>query len=456
MPTQLLPFLITTTFAVALLAQAPHPSALAQKANDLAHQIGELADVDAPSAEQKRTLAAARKELAEFVAKVTTTAGLAAEHFVEAGSPLLGPCPAEALAISEAGVKAFPQSRFLLDHVGTAHLGLAMARRPGAARVDGLRRAEQAFRQALQLPPDTFHAHAGLFQCLDFLGEVQEALRELRHVLADADGQRAIPTPWVHVTSLLLRAGTPREALATLEAAKTDDDADPLWRPILLLRAHAIAKDVPATEAAAKALRELEDSPRTQLEVADALFFIGRKSDAQKVLARLPAIGKWESDEERVGQLFAQSGAALAAYWQTNDITAKGPLRAGLTKALDHKFVVMDPTAKPKPKESDLSASPRAMAYLVTQAMQSDEGQKDWANRVLLVLSVQASADYKPPAFEAGLLAALEKDRVVADDIPGIVLDARYMIGDPKASGVLTGLHALERITLAPKPPAGK
>jgi hypothetical protein len=191
----------------------------------------------------------------------------------------------------------------------------------------------------------------------------------------------------------------------------------------------------------------IEDTPSTRVEAADALFFVGDKAGAQQQLTKLPAIGKWETEEERIAQLCARSGQALIAYWQATDVSAKGPLRPALVKALGHTFVVVDPGAKPKPKDTDLSGSPLAMAHLVTQAMTADDAERQaWANRVLLALCLQAQAGYRPTPFETGLLAATVDDPAKPADVPGLVLDARWAVGDAEAGCVLSGLHAIERV----------
>jgi hypothetical protein len=97
------------------------------------------------------------------------------------------------------------------------------------------------------------------------------------------------------------------------------------------------------------------------------------------------------------------------------------------------------------------------MAQLLVGAMKADdESIKNWANMVLLVLCIQASADYKPQGIEATLLGNIEKEPVKADDIPGLLLAARRAIGDPDACCVLSGLHAMERIAQPAKTPPKK
>jgi hypothetical protein len=431
-----------TVFAPCAAAQAPSPADLAKRAHALAAQLRE------PASEPARVLA--EEKLAAFVAEATGDAAKdwTAQHFVEAGSPLLQDHAAEALAISEAGAKRFADSRFLWDHVGFARLGLAAENRPGAARVAALQRAKDAFATALKLQPETVHAHVGMFQALDLLDEVDGALRELAAIeAAPVDGKPALPDPGTKRAGLLLRAGKPKDALAALDALGTADADAAVPRAILRVRAYALRKDAAPTMGACRTLLTIEDTPRIRIETADALFFVGDKAAAEKELMRLPPPGKWETEEQRIAQLCVQSGKALAAYWSATDVAPKGPLRPALAKALGHSFLVMDPSAKPKPKETDLSASPFAMAHVATQALTADDAQvKNWANRALLVLSLQGQKGYTPPPFEKGILAAAVQDPAKPDDVAGLVLDARRAVGDPDAGCPLSGLHAIERI----------
>jgi len=436
--------------AASAIAQAPAPEQLAQQAHGLAQQLAQLGEIEKPSDEQKAQLAAKQQELAVFVATCVKGEGFDAQHFIEASSPLLEGNPQEALAIAEAGIAKFPDSRFLFDHVGFAHSRLALAMRPTAARLAGLRAAESAFRKALQCKPDTWHAHLGLYQVLDHLGTCDEALRELDTAQKDAEGAAALTVPWRRRATLLMRSGKAKDAIAILKAATPGDD-DEVDRQILLLRAAALAKDAATMEATTKQLRGADDSPRMLVEVADALACAGRKDDALKLLGARPARSKFETEDERVEQLHLQSAAALELVLKTTDWGAKGPTRVALTKALGHSFNVMDPSSKP-PKNVDLSSSPAAMASLCANQPASEP--KDWGNRILLVLCLRALPGYKPEKFESTALGA-QRAKASVDDIPALIAAARFAIGDPDQTGVLAGARVLEQLA-GPAAPAKK
>lgn len=433
---------ITTTAP----AQAPTPLALAQQAHGLMKQIGELEDVEEPSDEQKAQLAQKQKDLAQFVAMCVKGDGFGEQHFVEASSPFIEARPEEGLAISEAGVAKFPESRFLLDHVGFAQSGMAFAMRASAAQLARLRAAEAAFRKALKCKPDTHHAHIGLYQVLDHLGECDEALRELDTTLKHPEGAASLNLTWLRRASLLIRSGKAKDATAVLKEAAADDD-DKMDLQIMRLRAAAIAKDVAGIEAAAKELRAIADSPRTLVEIADALAFAGKKDDALKLLAKRPARSKFETEEERIAQQHLQSAEALELVLKTTDWGVKGPTRVALTKALGHTFTVVDSSAKP-PK-LDLSSSPLAMASLLVNKPVT--APKDWGNRILLVLCLRAMAGYEPGKLEKVALGA-QRVQPDAEDVAALLVDARFAVGDTEQTGVLTGMRVLEQLagTAAP------
>ena len=426
-------------------AQAPSTADLAQRAHRLSQRLSELGDVEKPSDEQKAQLAAKEKELADLVALCTKGDGFTERHFLEAGSPLLSGFPHEALAISEAGVARFPQSRFLHDHVGYAHTAAA-GDRPCAAQLSSLRAGEAAFRKALQCTPDTWHAHMGLYQVLDVLGQCDEALRELDVALKDDEAAAAVRVPWLRRASLLMRGGKPEDAIAVLQGVEPDDD-DKVYLSILRLRAAALAKDLTVLDAAAKELRALDDSPRTIVEVADALATAGKKDDALKLLAKRPARTKtWKDDDERIAQIWLQSAAALEVVLKATDLSAKGPLRGALTKSLEHTFLVYDGGNK-----VDLTSSPLAMATLASNCPRSNE--KDWANRIALLLSLRTMADHQPSKLES-IAIGTQPNKPAADDVPALLAAARFAVGDPEQGGVLTGLRVLEQVVAPGAAPA--
>ncbi|HZN38494.1 MAG TPA: tetratricopeptide repeat protein [Planctomycetota bacterium] len=423
-------------------AQTPSVEDVARTAHKLAQQLGELADAD-----DKKALEAKKKELVEFVTLCVKGEGFTERHFVEAGSPLLEGERQAALAISEAGVARFPQSRFLHDHIGYARTGLANAEPPSAARVAGLRSAEAAFRKALECTPDTWHAHVGLYQVLEHLGYCDEALRELDTALKHAEAGATLGVIWLRRAGLLMRSERAKDALAVLKAVAPADD-EKVDLQIMVLRATALAGDAAATQAAANALRTLESSPRTLVEAADALAYAGKKDDALKLLAQRPKRGKFESDEEREAQLYSQSAEAMEAFLKATDFSPGSPLRAALTKALDHHFVVMGAGGK----QDDLAGSPLMMTKLLGGSSMPEEPIKDWGNHVLFVLSMRALPAHKPTPAEKQLVDMMKKDRwPTADDIPGRLLALRAAVGEPDHAGALTALRAVEK--LDPKTP---
>ena len=444
-PSTLVALAVAAFVPTRLPAQAPSVQDIAKTAHTLAQQLGELRD----DGDKKDALAAKKKELAAFVALCVKGEGFTEQHFVEASSPLIEDEWQAGLAISEAGTAKFPQSRFLHDHVGAGrHLG-ALAERPSAARVAGLNSSEAAWRKALQCKPDTWHAHFGLYQVLEHLGYCDEALRELDTALKNAEAKKAINVQWLRRAGLLMRTERAKEALAVLAAAVPEDDEDKVAVQIMVLRATALAGDAEATQAAANALRTLESSPRTLVEAADALAYAGKKPEALALLAQRPKRAKPESEEQREAQLYSQSAEAMEAFLKATDHSPGGPLRAALTKALDHHFLTMEGG-----KQEDFASSPLMMSKLLGSPSMPEEPIKDWGNHVLFVLSMRAVPAYKPSPAEKKLADMLKKDRwPTADDIPCRLLELRKAVGEPDEVGALTALRAVEKLD-PKKPPA--
>ncbi|HEU4419899.1 MAG TPA: hypothetical protein VFT55_13285, partial [Planctomycetota bacterium] len=262
-----------------------------------------------------------------------------------------------------------------------------------------------------------------------------------------AEAGATINVTWLRRVGLLMRTDRAKEALAVLKSVTPEDDQK-VDVQIMVLRATALAGDAAATLAAANALRSLESSPRTLVEAADALAYAGKTDEALKLLAQRPKRGKFASDEEREAQLYSQSAEAMEAFLTAADFSPGGPLRAALTKALDHHFVVMGAGGK----QDDLAGSPLMMTKLLGGSGMPEEPIKDWGNHLLFVLSMRAVPAHKPTPAEQQLVDMMKKDRwPTADDIPGRLLALRAAVGEPDHAGTLTALRAVEK--LDPKTP---
>ncbi|HEX5051815.1 MAG TPA: hypothetical protein VFZ65_08595 [Planctomycetota bacterium] len=424
--------------------EPPTVGELAQTAHQLVEQLSASAPTDGAGDEQKAARAAATKALEELVVRMETLTGLSVEHYVEVSSPMIFGCPQQCVRVAVAGLQHFPDSRFLWDHVGFARTQIAIEQPPCQARLAELQEAARAFRKALSNQPDTFHAHVGMFQVASLLGQVDDALVEFEAATKDEEGRQALPDAWLLRAGLLLRLGRAEDAAKLLGSDVVTDELRGAAQ-ILLLRAHAIGGDAAAAQALIKKMRAADAGPRVLVEAADALAYLGKKTEALQLLAQRPKRGAFETEEERVDQLLTQGAAAMEVFWKASDWSPKGPLRTALTAALEHRFLVMDTTAKPKPKETDLTASPALLAQLLGNAPESDE--KAWADRTLLVLAIRSIRDHKSTPLEKQMLA-LQKDQRMptSADEPAIFLAMRWDVGNPDACGVLTGLRAIEKL----------
>jgi tetratricopeptide (TPR) repeat protein len=434
--------------------ELPAVADLAKQVHELAQQLAEARD--AGGAEDRAKVKTLTQAIDALIAPLLADEAKEAtvEHYVEASSPLLEPYPLAAVRVAEAGLKHFPDARFLYDHIGFAKTRLAADEKPCAQQLADFRAAEQAFRKALTLQPDTFHAHLGLFQALDHLGRYDEALQQL-DVAAKTAGSEAPPLLPLWRGCLLLRARKPAEAMAALQAealqAKVDADGElKRYVLVLLLRAAALGGDAAKVAAQTQALKAADDSPAATLEAADALLSIGKKADAMKLLANKPAAAKDGGDETETAQL-AQSFAALEVVANATDFGAASPLRIPLGKALGHAFLTMLPDKSGKTKEVDLSGSPVMMGSLLRSAPAAPP--KEWGNRLLLALCIEAMPAHKPSAEETKVAAAV-KDVAKAEDLPAVLAAMNYAVGDPTEPCGLASLRCAEK--LQGKPPAAK
>lgn len=424
----------------------PSPQDMARHAQGLVQQAKLLRESDSATKEAR---AEADKAVADFAAGIAAGTGLEVDHYVQASSPLLEDFAQAALQIAEAGIARFADSRFLWDHVGMARLQIAVTNKPCEEQVAELKRSEQTYRKALSLAPDTFHAHLGIAQALSRLDRADEALAELDLAMQDEKVRSSIPSAFLHRAGLLMRVGRTKEAVKVLTDPGIDDELREPAR-LLLLRAHALGNDAAAATALIATMQKDAPGLPTILAAADALAYLGKKPEALKLLAQQPAA----ADGAAAGEAgLAQGAAAMEAFWKATDVSPKGPLRAALTKALDHHFFVLDGAAKPQPKQTDVSSSPLMMSRLLAMAPPTPE--KEWGNRVLLVLCIRAVRDHKPTPFETQVAAMTKDLRTPTEaDVPAVVLAMRWDVGDPGAYGALTGLRAFEK--LVPKAPAKK
>jgi hypothetical protein len=242
----------------------------------------------------------------------------------------------------------------------------------------------------------------------------------------------------------LLQANKPKDALAKL-AEKEGEEAQ-----ILTLRAYALAGDANNAQKLIETMRKADPSARTLVQAIDALLYLGKKPEAAKLLALCPKAAEFSTEEERQDQLLSQCAAAMDVVSKATDWSPKSPLRAQLTKALDHHILVMDPAAKPKPKQVDLTVSPTLTAKMLANMPAGTESAKDWANRTLQVLCIRGIRAYTATPLEKQIAAAMKDQRLPTEaDVPAIYAEMRMDLGDPFACGSLMALRAIEKLEAA-------
>lgn len=445
-------FLFSAGFCLLLAAQEPTPQDPPEpeelpSVEDVARTAGELSEqlvmIRGPHADAK-LLAEATKALEDFTKKLETLEGLSPDHFLQASSPLLAEFPAYALRITQAGLNHFADSRFLFDHAAMARWSLAVQIPPSEARMQALAETEQTYRKALSLTPDTFHAHLGLMQTLRLMGRTDEAEEQCEWLTKDADAMAAVPQFYVYEAGLLLQANKPKQALAKLEGKEGEDVQ------IFSLRAYALAGDAGNAQRLIDTMRKADSSPQMLVQAIDALLYLGKKPEAAKLLALCPKPAAFSTEEEREEQLLSQSAAAMDVVSKATDWSPKSPLRAQLTKALDHHILVMDPSAKPKPKEVDLIVSPTLTAKMLANMPTHAESKKTWANLTLQVLCIRGIRAYTATPLEKQIAAAMKDQRLPTEaDVPSIYAAMKMDLGDPFACGTLMSVRAIEKLEAA-------
>lgn len=439
--------LVLVCAAPPLSAQVPGVEAMVQEVRVLATRLQGL---KSSNAEQRLQRTEAVKAIDAFLEPLLAGHGWSLEHFVQVSSPLVEVYPEAVLRVVEVGLKRFPDARVLHDQTGLARLSMATRLKACAERLTALRAAEHSFRKALSVPPDSHTAHLGLSQVLDLSGRYGEALGQLdvAQRLAVA-AEQALPLLPLWRGGLLLRAGKPAEALTVLNgeginpalAAKVE---------VLVLRAHAMAGDLEQVESQAKSMAQKGDAARVALEHADALLWLGQRSEALALLAKKPVIEKG-SEGAPAQALLAQSYAALELVATVTEFDPRSPVRVLLTKALGHSYSRALPDKEGKVREVDLSASPVLISHLLhTSPVQP---VKQWGNRLLLVLCLKASPAWKPSPDEAVAVKAVS-GLPSLKDLPAILLAMRFAVGDPEQACGLASWRIAE--SLQPRPAAPK
>jgi hypothetical protein len=247
-----------------------------------------------------------------------------------------------------------------------------------------------------------------------------------------------------------MRAGKPKDAIAVLQRAKATDHDERRAIDRLVLRAFALAGDGKEVTARVTALLAADPSPGATAAAVDALAWLGKRGDAIRILGQRPPRPVEGEDAAETAQR-RQSQDALALLVK-GDFANTPVLRAALTKALGHSFLVHG-TAKGKdgkPAPTDLSASPAMMVQLLCSLPSAS--CKDWANRVLLAMCIDALPQHEPTPLEDTVRAA-RKDAHVPDsaDLPAVLAAIRRGVGDAEDDVALVALRAAQRLAAPPK-----
>ncbi len=316
-------------------------------------------------------------------------------HFLETSKFFLerndGP---RALRICLAGARRYPKSRYLLDNLGLAYLLAAREAKKPRERTQALKKAYRAFKRAVRLKPDTYHAHFGLFQAAYHLGRYETALEELEKYKSFKDAPRPMKRPRTMEGKTLLGAGRFDKAAALLkDPATLKEDSS---NGILAVRALALAGKTEEALALAEELEKKGVDPRlARWAKADLLIFLGKRKEAVRFLKKHPV--KRKKDETEAEFKLARQAQAGLRYLSLLTPKTVGKIRRGLPKILDHKFILFLPGKGKKPKEMLLNSSSIAMAKLMINCPPSAKIGENTVYLALLSLDLQR---HKPTFFE--------------------------------------------------------
>ncbi len=431
--------------------QLPPPADLSRIAVELASRIqGQLVPTGSPASRQQDR-AAAESELRNFVDRVCAHDQLTPAHVVELSTALLESNPADCFRVAEAGVRRFPESLHLLDHLGRSRLRHADTTWPSAERLRSLRAARLAFTRAVERKHTSAATYLGLFAVQRELGE--PSLSVLDAALAQRDAAEQIENPWLLRAGALLLLGKPEEAIRVLEQNQVPASMQATAR-ILRLRALVLAGDAAPAQAQVPALLAADPSDRATAAAIDALLHLGQRAEALAVMRQRPVRAAEQESPEAVERR-QQAFSAFSALARNPEWSTSTRIVPALANALRFKFVATDWAGREEDgfeAPLDLSTSPPVLAALLPLSRRP--GQESlWARHILLALSLRAGSRHEPTAAEASFLRTFTHEAQAPQaDLPAILLALRVAIADPDALGALAAHRVASELA---RPAAG-
>ena len=441
---------LTVGFAEAQ-EQIPTPADLTKIAVELSRRIQSQLDPTQTPAARQQERAVAESELRSLLDRVCAHDQLTPEQVVALSNALLETRPAECFQVAEAGVRRFPESLRLLDHLGRSRLRHAATTWPSAERLRSLHEARQAFTRAVARTPTSAATYLGLFAVQRELGE--PSLAVLDAALAQHDGAEQIENPWLLRAGALLLLGKAADAVRVLEQNQVPASMQAGAR-ILRLRALVLTGDAEKAQTQVQALLAADPSDRATAAAIDALLHLGQRAEALAVMRQRPVRAAAQDSPEAVEQR-QQAFSALSALARNPEWFTSTLVLPALAKALRFKFVVTDWRSREADgfeAPLDLSTSPPVLARMLPlRPMPGPESL--CANHILFALSLRASNGYEPAAPEASFLRTFtHAAQAPQADLPAILLALRVAITDPDALGALAAYRVASELA---RPGAG-
>ncbi|MCB9917195.1 MAG: hypothetical protein H6832_02170 [Planctomycetes bacterium] len=390
-------------FASALAqAQVKTPKDMSIEADQLIKQILKA------KTDQKDKLA---DRLHTFLAPLLNKdTGCTTDHYVFVSERFLrAEIPEIAVMVCDKGIEKFPDSRFLYDNRGLAHL----VEFNQADTLDEENRAARAarddFRKALTFEPDTYHAHAGLAQSLECLGDYGPALEAWEKALAFKD----LPHAELHRKhgTLLMRNGRMSDAAAAFAKSRERGEPDAHAARILEMRSLLLAGERERAVAAARASLTARE-PRHESLLLAAVDVCAEASDGKTIdlLDRLMATDRTlppANEDESPADVIRHRGearAALRVLFTEAGKALPAALRESIRKAVGHQVLMQGLGAQKELENHPL------LVFLLCE--HRDWSEKAWAEELLVALCAHSILEAAPSDMCRNIATAMAGEEI--------------------------------------------
>lgn len=393
-------------------AQVKKPKDMAIEADQLIKQL--LKAEDGQEAELEDRLQAFLAPL------VNLDSGCTTDHYVFVSERFIrAEIPEIAVTVCNSGLEKFPDSRFLYDNRGLARLVQFNQAETLDEQDRAARAARDDFRKATTLEPDTYHAHGGLAQALECLGDYGPALEAWQKALAFKDLPHSKPHR-KHGT-LLMRNGRMSEAAAAFVKSRERGEADAHEAQVLEMRCLLLAGERERAIAAADAILAAKTARHESLLLAavDVCAEAAHPKTIDRLVGLMAAdrtLPPADEDDaaEDVIRHRKQARAALRVLLTegeklNEDGKESAALRESIRKAVDHHVLMQGSEEHKKLENHPL------LVFLLCETR--DWSEKAWAEEILVALCAHALLQEAPSAVCRNMATALAGEEIDLDEL---------------------------------------